>query len=108
MLRSRAFWRMAARYWRTGVTELAGSWSRAWYSRRARKLIPGVGSGELLRGGSGVRAQAVWPDGTLADDFVIAGEGPFLHVLNAPSPAATAALEIGDHLAGLAVERLGA
>jgi L-2-hydroxyglutarate oxidase LhgO len=106
-LRYRGFWRMAARYWRTGIAELAGSWSPVLYARRSRVLIPGIRREDLIRGGSGVRAQAVWPDGTLADDFVIAGDGPFLHVLNAPSPAATAALEIGDHLAGMAVERLG-
>jgi L-2-hydroxyglutarate oxidase LhgO len=106
-LRYPGFWRMAARYWRTGLTELAGSWSPARYARRARALVPGIRRQDLVRGGSGVRAQAVRPDGTLADDFVILENGPFLHVLNAPSPAATAALEIGDHLAGLAVDRLG-
>ena len=55
-----------------------------------------------------MRAQAVFPDGTLADDFVVAGEGPLLHVLSAPSPAATAALSIGEHLAGRAGLRLEA
>jgi L-2-hydroxyglutarate oxidase LhgO len=105
-LRYRGFWRMAARYWRTGLGELVGSWSRTLYSRRARELVPAVGRTDLIPAGSGVRAQAVWPDGSLADDFVIGGEGPFLHVLNAPSPAATAAFEIGEHLAAVAVDRL--
>ncbi len=54
-----------------------------------------------------MRAQAVGSDGTPADDFVIIGQGPVLHVLSAPSPAATAAMAIGDHLAGMALGRLG-
>lgn len=101
------FWRMAARYWRTGLSEVFGSWSKSLYARRARRLVPSVTGGHLARSGSGVRAQAVWPDGTLADDFVIVAEDRMLHVLNAPSPAATASLVIGDHLAGLVASRLG-
>ena len=62
-------------------------------------MIPGLRDEDLLTGGSGVRAQLVDPDGGLVDDFRFAGEGKMLHVLNAPSPAATAALAIGEHVA---------
>lgn len=102
----RGFRRLARRHLAKGAGEVVVSSSRALYARRARRLVPGVGAADLLRGGSGVRAQAVGRDGALADDFVIAGEGPLFHVLSAPSPAATAALAIGDHLARMALERL--
>jgi L-2-hydroxyglutarate oxidase len=98
---------MLGRYWRTVLAESPATWSRSRCLRHARRLLPDLERGDLLPGGSGVRAQAVARDGTLADDFVIAGEGPLLHVLNAPSPAATASLAIGDHLAEMAVGRLG-
>jgi L-2-hydroxyglutarate oxidase LhgO len=62
--------------------------------------------GDVTRGGAGVRAQAVSPDGSLVDDFRIVEEQDAVHVLNAPSPGATASLAIGRHIAGLAVERL--
>jgi len=104
--RYRGFRRLAARHVVGGVAEMVRSKSRALYAREARRLIPDIRSADLRRGGSGVRAQAVFPDGRLADDFVVAGEGPVLHVLSAPSPAATAALAIGDRLAGVVQKRL--
>jgi L-2-hydroxyglutarate oxidase len=65
-------------------------------------LVPAVRAGHLLAGGAGVRAQAVSADGKLVDDFVIEEAGRSIHVLNAPSPGATASLAIGAHIAGLA------
>lgn len=106
VLGDRGFRRLARRHWRTGAAEMVASSNRALYARRARRLIPRVRARGLVPGGSGVRAQAVFPDGTLADDFVIAGEGRMLHVLSAPSPAATAAIAIGDYLADLVLGRL--
>ncbi|MFH2071618.1 MAG: FAD-dependent oxidoreductase, partial [Actinomycetota bacterium] len=102
----RGFRRLAARHAVPGLGEMLRSRSRALYAREARRLVPAIRSGDLDRGGSGIRAQAVFPNGQLADDFVIAGEGPLIHVLSAPSPAATAALVIGEHLAGLVILRL--
>jgi L-2-hydroxyglutarate oxidase len=99
--------RLAFRHARSGLAEIAGSASRRIYARRARRLIPAIEARNLHPGGSGVRAQAVLPDGTLADDFVISGDGPFLHVISAPSPAATAALAIGDRLAAEVRRRMG-
>ena len=95
----RGFRRLAAKNWRSGVREMLGSRSRRWYSRAARSLVPAVRADDLIPGGSGVRAQAVTPDGVLVDDFVIETIGSTIHVLNAPSPAATASLAIGRHIA---------
>lgn len=93
------FWRVVARFRRSVVTELARSASRRVFARGARGLVPALEASQLRRGRSGVRAQAVTPDGALVDDFRIARGEQSLHVLNAPSPAATAALAIGDVIA---------
>ena len=69
-----------------------------------RRLVPHLEDGDVAPGGAGVRAQAVNSDGTLVDDFTIVPTPHAIHVLNAPSPAATASLAIGRHLAGLAAE----
>jgi L-2-hydroxyglutarate oxidase LhgO len=99
------FWAMARRYWRTGAYEIYRSLSRRAFVRALQRLVPALRPEDVTRGGAGVRAQAVSPDGSLVDDFRIV-EGPdAIHVLNAPSPAATASLAIGRHIAGLAVER---
>lgn len=93
------FWRVVARFWRSVAAELARSASRRAFARDGRKLVPELSASQLRRGGSGVRAQAVEPDGTLVDDFRFV-EGPrSLHVVNAPSPAATASLAIGRRVA---------
>lgn len=99
-------WRIAARYWREGAKEMWRSASRTAYAKAAAALVPGIGPDDLIPAGAGVRAQAVGRDGTLVDDFVIVESDTAIHVLNAPSPAATASLAIGDHIAGLAVARL--
>jgi L-2-hydroxyglutarate oxidase len=105
-LRSHGFRHLAMRHWRSGAGELVRSRSRRLYSRQARRLIPAVRAEHLLPGGSGVRAQALAPDGSLVDDFVIERAGSTVHVLNAPSPGATAALAIGRHVAVLAAPLL--
>ena len=69
------------------------------FTRALQRLVPEVRQQDLRRAPAGVRAQAVFADGTLADDFVFRQDGPMLHVLNAPSPAATASLEIGRVIA---------
>lgn len=86
--------------------ELWRSRLRRVYARSARALVPEVRGADLLAGGAGVRAQAVDTDGRLVDDFHLQPSPGFIHVLNAPSPAATASLAIGDHVADLAVQRL--
>src|SRR5438874_9208774 len=104
LFRSRGFWRMARRYWRTGTYEMYRSLSRAAFARALGRLVPELTTADLVRGGAGVRAQAVSPDGSLVDDFRIVAGPDAIHVLNAPSPAATASLAIGRHVAELATE----
>ena len=97
-------WRLARRYWRTGAAEIARSLRRHEAVRAMQRLVPEITDADLLRGGSGVRAQAISRDGTLVDDFAIVREGRCLHVLNAPSPAATASLAIGAWIAEAVLE----
>lgn len=94
-----AFWRMAARYWRTGFQEIYFSLSKTAFVRSMQKLVPEVNSADLEKWGSGVRAQAILPDGSLVDDFVIEETSNAVHVINAPSPGATSSLSIGLHVA---------
>ncbi|GMU52703.1 MAG: hydroxyglutarate oxidase [Candidatus Xenobia bacterium] len=93
------FWRLAARFFRTGAEESLRSLFKALFVRSLRRLIPEVRSEDLEPAPSGVRAQAVRPDGALVDDFLLLERPGALHVCNAPSPAATCALEIGAYLA---------
>lgn len=95
------FGRLARRYLGTGVAEAVRSRSRRLYAVAARRLLPDLATEDLEPGGAGVRAQAITPDGRLVDDFAIVRQDGALHVLNAPSPAATASLAIGEHLAAM-------
>jgi (S)-2-hydroxyglutarate dehydrogenase len=103
----RGFWAMAARYWRTGAYEMYRSLSKRAFVQALQRLVPDLRDEDVAPGGSGVRAQAVSPDGALVDDFRIVSAADAIHVLNAPSPAATASLAIGRHIAGLAVDTFG-
>ncbi|QFR97803.1 L-2-hydroxyglutarate oxidase [Streptomyces tsukubensis] len=101
-------WRIAARHWRYGAGELRRSVSKRAFTEAVRRLLPAVREDDLVPAPAGVRAQAVLRDGTLADDFLIR-EGPAtVHVLNAPSPAATASLPIGREVARRALTMLEA
>ena len=101
------FWKMSARYWRTGVAEVHRSSSKGVFLRDLQKLIPDIQSQDLAAGGAGVRAQAVSKNGALLDDFSILQGRKAIHVLNAPSPGATSSLTIGEHIVGLADEAFG-
>src|SRR5437016_4167760 len=94
------FWRMAARHWRIGLTELTRSLSKQAFVRALQRLVPNLRAGDVVPAGSGVRAQAVDRSGQLIGDFRIAEGKRSLHLLNAPSPAATACLSIGTYIAG--------
>jgi L-2-hydroxyglutarate oxidase LhgO len=96
------FWRMAARYWQTGIYEIRRSLSKPAFVRSLQRLVPALGADDVVRGGAGVRAQAITREGALADDFQIVQGPRAIHVINAPSPAATASLAIGRHVADLA------
>ena len=91
--------RLARRWWRTGAREIAHALSRRLLVREAARFVPEIGPGDVGPGPAGVRAQALGRDGALLDDFLIARTGRAVHVLNAPSPAATASLAIGDMIA---------
>jgi len=101
------FWHMARKYWRVGAFEMYRSASKAAFVRSLQKLVPDIVASDLERGGAGVRAQAVAPDGSLIDDFKISVTAGAVHVVNAPSPGATASLAIGRHVAGVAAETFG-
>jgi (S)-2-hydroxyglutarate dehydrogenase len=103
----RGFWQMARRYWRMGSYEMYRSLSKGAFVEALKRLVPALRSEDVTRGGAGVRAQAVSPDGSLVDDFRIIADADAIHVLNAPSPGATASIAIGRHIAGLAVDTFG-
>lgn len=94
------FWRLAGRFWKIGAGEYRRSFSKRIFVNSLRRLVPEVGMPDVARGGAGVRAQAVDRDGKLVDDFRIVATERMVHVLNAPSPAATASLSIGKTIAG--------
>ncbi|MGW2292107.1 L-2-hydroxyglutarate oxidase [Streptomyces phaeochromogenes] len=91
-------WRMAAQHWRTGIKEYRGALSATAFMKDAGLYVPGVGVKDVVRGGAGVRAQALDRDGTLVDDFRIHQAGRITAVRNAPSPAATASMAIAEHI----------
>ena len=101
------FWRMAAKYWRDGFGEYHRSLSKRAFVKALQRLVPEIVSSDLVSDGSGVRAQAVRPDGSLVDDFHFVQSDQMLHVWNVPSPAATASLPIGRHIAEMARKGFG-
>jgi L-2-hydroxyglutarate oxidase len=92
-------WRLAGRYWREGAREVHRALRKAVFTRSLARLVPAVRSDDLVPAPSGVRAQAVGTDGQLIDDFRIVRGRRSLHVVNAPSPAATASLSLGETIA---------
>jgi (S)-2-hydroxyglutarate dehydrogenase len=100
-------WRMARRWWRTGLSEMGYAANRAAFVRAAQRYVPELDAADVLPGPSGIRAQALARDGALVDDFVISHTGRALHVRNAPSPAATSSLAIARLIADRAEEAFG-
>lgn len=100
------FWRMARRHWRNGIGEWHRSLSKAAFVRALQRLLPDVRDQDLVPDGSGVRAQALKPDGALVDDFQFVTSEKMLHVLNVPSPAATASLMIAKEIVDTAEREL--
>jgi (S)-2-hydroxyglutarate dehydrogenase len=101
------FWRMAAKYWRDGAAEFCRSVRKSAFVHALQKLVPEIRSSHLVPNGSGVRAQALCPDGSLVDDFQFVCAGNMLHVWNVPSPAATASLPVGREIAHMAQQGFG-
>jgi L-2-hydroxyglutarate oxidase len=100
----RGFWAMTGKYWRTGFGELYRSLSKTAFVHALQKLLPEIRESDLVAGGAGVRAQAVSASGALVDDFVIKQSARAIHILNAPSPGATASLAIGQSIAEMAAK----
>ncbi len=100
----RGTWKLFIRHWRYGLSEYSRAFSKKLFLSRLRRLIPSLGPDDIIASTSGVRAQAIGARGKIIDDFKIERKGNSIHVLNAPSPAATAALAIGDHICKMSEE----
>jgi L-2-hydroxyglutarate oxidase len=98
------FWSMARKYWQTGLHEIYRSFSKKAFTKALQRLVPEITEDDLVGEGSGVRAQAITADGKLVDDFRIVQTGRAVHVLNAPSPGATASLAISANILAMAEE----
>ena len=101
------FWKLAAKFWRTGFDEMVRSFSKRAFVAALQKLVPDLREADVERAGAGVRAQALARSGALVDDFLIVERPRALHVCNAPSPAATASLAIGGEIVRVAEEKFG-
>ncbi|MCP5047492.1 MAG: L-2-hydroxyglutarate oxidase [bacterium] len=100
----KGFWKMVSKHWRMGFGEMHRSFSKSAFTRALQHLLPGIREEDLEPGGAGVRAQGLEPDGRLTDDFFIKEAAHMIHVLNAPSPAATSSINIGKTIAARAIE----
>ena len=105
LARYRGFWAMAAKYWKTGFAEMYRSLSKAAFHRALKRLIPELRMDDIRPFGAGVRAMALEPDGQLVDDFRFVQADRMIHAVNAPSPAATASLAIGQTIADMAAHQ---
>jgi L-2-hydroxyglutarate oxidase len=100
-------WRLAVKYWRTGLGEMYRSWNRSAFAKALQKLVPEITAADLTPGGAGIRAQAMDTKGNLLSDFHFLDTPNAIHVLNAPSPAATASIPIGQTIAARALLSFG-
>lgn len=98
------FWKLSAKHWKVGAYEMARSFSKQLFLRDLRRLLPCLDEKDLIPAGAGIRAQVVTREGKLLDDFALFQEKNCLHVINAPSPAATASFAIGKTLADMAIK----
>jgi L-2-hydroxyglutarate oxidase len=99
--RTPAFWRFARQHWRTGIREMYGSLSKRRFMAGARAYVPEMSDDDVVQGTAGVRAQALEADGALVDDFRISIRDRIVLLRNAPSPAATSALAIAEHVVSM-------
>jgi L-2-hydroxyglutarate oxidase len=106
MISYAGFWKMAAKYYRMGFEEFYRSYNKKAFVKALQKLVPEIQGNDIQPGGAGVRAQALAPDGKLIDDFRIVETERMVHVLNAPSPAATASISIGRKISEMVIKKL--
>lgn len=93
------FWKLIAKHWKTGISEYRRNYSKAYFAKKASEMTPGIDSEDLEPAGSGIRAQLIDDQGLMVEDFVRIRSANMIHVCNAPSPAATAGLSIGNQIA---------
>jgi L-2-hydroxyglutarate oxidase len=97
-------WKFFGKHWRFGLDEYRGAFSKTYFLNRLRKLIPGLEMDDIVASRCGIRAMALGPEGEMLDDFKIEKHGNAMHVINSPSPAATASLAYGNEIAVMASE----
>jgi L-2-hydroxyglutarate oxidase len=97
-------WKFFGKHWRFGLDEYRGAFSKPYFLNRLRKLIPDLQMDDIVASRCGIRAMALGPDGEMLDDFKIEKNGNAMHVINSPSPAATASLAYGNEIAFMATE----
>lgn len=97
-------WKFFGKHWRFGLDEYRGAFSKTYFLNRLRKLIPGLEMEDIVSSRCGIRAMALGPEGDMLDDFKIEKHGNAMHVINSPSPAATASLAYGNEIAMMATE----
>jgi L-2-hydroxyglutarate oxidase len=100
----RGTWKFFAKHWRFGMDEYRGAFSKTYFLNRLRKLIPDLQMEDIVASRCGIRAMALGPEGEMLDDFKIEKHGNAMHVINSPSPAATASLAYGNEIANMASE----
>ena len=100
------FWRMVKQHYKMGTDEFRRSLNKSLFTKALQKLIPQIEENDIVRGGSGIRAQALNKSGKLIDDFKIIENESQVHILNAPSPAATASISIGKYIADIAADKM--
>ena len=97
-------WKFFGKHWRFGLDEYRGAFSKTYFLNRLRKLIPTLEMDDIIPARCGIRAMALGPEGEMLDDFKIEKHGNAMHVINSPSPAATASLAYGNEIALMATE----
>ncbi|KHT44896.1 L-2-hydroxyglutarate oxidase [Vibrio sinaloensis] len=107
MLRFSGFWKVTAKHLKTGLVEFKNSWWKPGYLKLVNKYCPKIELADLKPYPAGIRAQAVMKDGTLVHDFLFAESPRSLHVCNAPSPAATSAMPIGEYICQKVIAKVG-
>jgi len=105
MIRFPGFWKVIRQNLRPGLRELSESWFKSAYVQRVRKYLPQIRTSDLHPFPPGIRAQLVTRDGGIVDDFLFESTARSLHVCNAPSPAATSAIPIGEHICNEALQK---
>ena len=97
-------WKFFGKHWRFGLDEYRGAFSKTYFLKRLRTLIPSLEMDDIVASRCGIRAMALGPEGEMLDDFKIEKHGNAMHVINSPSPAATASLAYGNEIARMATE----